>query len=65
MRTVKVVTDKVAAGGWNPYRPALPAPPGEMPELASLLAQCWDEEPHQRPSFDELARQLKRNDKGG
>ena len=46
---------RVARGGERP-----PPMPGWPPELPSLLADCWHVEAALRPSFDEIARRLRR-----
>ena len=43
-----------------PYRPKLPAAEGDFQEkLLTLVAECWDEVSHQRPSFSEIKRRMK------
>ena len=48
------------------YRPALPERESEdmQPGIVSLMRQCWDEEPSERPSFDEVIKSLKIINKG-
>jgi len=37
---------------------------GVQPEILTLMKQCWTEEPSDRPSFDEIAKTLKKINKG-
>lgn len=58
------IVEKLTMGGWNPYRPVLPSQLNEMPELALIITQCWTEAPQERPSFEDLAKRLKRHHNG-
>ena len=48
------------------YRPELPQEEsqGVQPDILTLMKQCWAEEPAERPSFDEIAKILKKINKG-
>ena len=37
----------------------LPQPNGCPQELYGLMVQCWAQEPHMRPSFKDIAEQLR------
>lgn len=42
-------------------RPALAgSESGAPPNLLSLIQRCWDSDPHNRPSFDDIAKELER-----
>jgi len=48
------------------YRPELPQQESEgvHPGILNLMKQCWAEEPTERPSFDEIAKILKKINRG-
>ena len=46
----------VGAVGYNGQR--LPIPSDVQPEIASLLNDCWSEEPSDRPSFTDIIQRL-------
>jgi len=48
------------------YRPKLPEEESEgvHPDMLTLMKQCWAEEPTERPLFDEIAKILKKINKG-
>jgi len=48
------------------YRPPIPpsVSDGVHPGILTLMKQCWAEEPHDRPPFDEVAKTLKSINKG-
>jgi len=48
------------------YRPPLPQQESEgvHPDILTLMKQCWDEEPSERPSFNDISRALKFVNKG-
>jgi len=48
------------------YRPPLPyhESDGVQPAILTLMKQCWEEQPSQRPTFDEIAKALKSINKG-
>jgi len=48
------------------YRPPLPQHESEgvHPDILTLMKHCWAEEPSDRPSFDEVAKFVKRINKG-
>jgi hypothetical protein len=54
MYTQRMFLDRVFQKG---YRPAIKAKWPE--EVSSLIRQCWDENPHTRPGFDEIKGRLK------
>jgi len=58
------IIQKVIAGGLKPYRPVPETELTEMPDLSIMLSQCWAELPQDRPTFDEVIRQLKRFNNG-
>jgi len=48
------------------YRPPVPhhESEGVNPDILTLMKQCWNEEPSDRPSFDEIAKIFKTINKG-
>jgi len=48
------------------YRPELHVEEsaGVHPDILILMKECWAEEPSERPSFDEVAKTLKKINKG-
>jgi len=48
------------------YRPSVPHQESEgvNPDILTLMKQCWNEEPSDRPSFDEIAKIFKTINKG-
>jgi len=48
------------------YRPPLPQQESEgvHPGILTLMKQCWDEDPSERPLFDEVVKSLKNVNKG-
>jgi len=63
---VVVVVDRIKDTRAPFYRPELPQEEsaGVHPDMLSLMKQCWEEEPSERPSFGEVARILKTINKG-
>jgi len=61
-----VIVEKVKDTRIPFYRPALTKQESEgvLPDILTLMKQCWAEEPTERPSFDEIAKILKKINKG-
>ena len=60
----KDIIDKVKAGGLKPYRPTLRLSIEEdmkkdMEVLTSIMKRCWSENPNNRPTFSNLANEIK------
>jgi len=58
------IIDAVIAGGENPCRPMPPSELRELPALFALIQRCWAEVPQERPSFEDIVRQLRRFNMG-
>jgi len=61
-----VIVEKIKDTRAPFYRPELPEEEsaGVHPDILTLMKQCWAEEPSERPSFDEVAKILKKINKG-
>jgi len=56
-----VIVEKIKDTRAPFYRPPLPQQESEgvHPGILTLMKQCWNEEPSERPSFNDIARKLK------
>jgi len=66
VRFCVVIVERIKDARPPTYRPPLPQHEshGVPPTILTLMKQCWDEEPAQRPTFDEVAKALKSINKG-
>jgi len=66
LKNVVVIVEKIKDIRATFYRPKLPQEESEgvHPNILALMKQCWAEEPTERPLFDEIARILKKINKG-
>ena len=66
VRFCVVIVERIKDARPPTYRPPLPQHDshGVPPTILTLMKQCWDEEPAQRPTFDEVAKALKSINKG-
>jgi len=48
---------KIAAQVLKGVRPIIP--PSCPSELSSLMTRCWDDDPHLRPTFQEIVKELR------
>jgi len=56
-----VIVEKIKDTRAPFYRPPLPQQESEGVHtgILTLMKQCWNEEPSERPSFNDIARKLK------
>jgi len=61
-----VIVEKIKDTRAPFYRPPLSQQESEgvHPDILTLMKQCWDEDPSERPSFHEVAKCLKIINKG-
>ena len=59
VRLFSAIVDKVSATEPPVYRPSLPLDEfGIYPDLVTTMKLCWDEQPQERPSFDDVMKTL-------
>ncbi|XP_031556270.1 atrial natriuretic peptide receptor 1-like [Actinia tenebrosa] len=54
----KSIVEKVRAGEFPPFRPVVPNLISGAEELRDMMKQCWQEEPNDRPDFNEIKKSI-------
>lgn len=57
------VLAKVRTNSEPPFRPKLPTCSKESP-MVTVMTSCWSEAPEERPSFDDVKKEIKRMNRG-
>ena len=59
------IVDRVRKGLSPPYRPVLQDTPEDTPpSIVTMMTECWEEDPNQRPSFNDCLKKIKNTTKG-
>lgn len=54
------IIEHVKATEFPPYRPVIPDLIEKVEELREMAKECWNDIPHERPTFSELKKRVHR-----